>query len=243
MALLTTILGITASAGVGQDNPSEGQDNSKPPQSSHRQDGSQQSQPDEQHAPQPRQDRNSAQQKPAPQTYPDHKKPEQQHAHAPHPESTTGQPPSQSRQTRPVQQSHQPEHSQQIGRTLQTSPEQQSAQRSAWQQHRAGNWLTNHRTWEQRGGYHGYRIPDLRFAGSFGHSHGFRIRGLPFMLEDGFPRFQYGGYWVSVVDPWPEYWGDDWFESDEVYVNYVDDGYYLFDDRYPSAGIAVSISM
>jgi hypothetical protein len=58
----------------------------------------------------------------------------------------------------------------------------------------------------------------------------------------GYPRFQYGGYWFSLVDPWPEYWGNDWYDNDDVYVAYVDNGYYLFNRRYPGAGIAISIS-
>ena len=44
-----------------------------------------------------------------------------------------------------------------------------------WQQHRATNWQSQHRTWQQRGGYDGYRIPDDRFRGYFGSGHAFRI--------------------------------------------------------------------
>jgi len=51
----------------------------------------------------------------------------------------------------------------------------------------------------------GYRIPDDRFHGYIGSAHGFRIKGLPFLVVGGYPRFQYGGYWFSPVDPWPEY--------------------------------------
>jgi hypothetical protein len=59
---------------------------------------------------------------------------------------------------------------------------------------RSENWQSEHRTWQQRGGYNGYRIPDDRFRGYFGPSHGFRIRGLPLMYEGEYPRFQYRGY-------------------------------------------------
>jgi len=116
-------------------------------------------------------------------------------------------------------------------------------QQSAWQQHGSQHWDSDHRTWQQRGGYHGYRIPDDRFVGYFGPSHGFRIYGLPFLVVGGYPRFQYEGYWISAVDPWPEYWGNDWYDTDDVYVAYVDNGYYLYDRRYPNVGIAISISM
>jgi hypothetical protein len=121
--------------------------------------------------------------------------------------------------------------------------EQQHVQQSAWQQHRAGNWEADHRSWQQRGGYNGYRIPDERFRGYFGPSHGFRIYGLPFLVVGGYPRFQYGGYWFSPVDPWPEYWANNWYDTDNVYVTYADNGYYLFNRRYPNIGIAISISM
>lgn len=63
------------------------------------------------------------------------------------------------------------------------------------------------------------------------------------MVVGGYPRFQYQGYWFSAVDPWPEYWGNDWYDNDEVYVNYVDNGYYLYNRRYPGVGIAINISM
>ncbi|MFZ0863799.1 MAG: hypothetical protein WAN18_24260 [Candidatus Sulfotelmatobacter sp.] len=125
----------------------------------------------------------------------------------------------------------------------QRTQEQQRVQQSAWQQHRSQHWDSDHRNWQQRGGYHGYRIPDDRFRGYFGPEHGFRIYGLPFMVVGGYPRFQYQGYWISLVDPWPEYWGNDWYDNDDVYVAYVDNGYYLYNRRYPNVGIAIRISM
>jgi hypothetical protein len=125
----------------------------------------------------------------------------------------------------------------------QRSQEQQRIQQSAWQQHRSQHWDSDHRTWRQRGGYRGYRIPENRFRGYFGPSHGFRIYGLPFLVVGGYPRFQYEGYWFSPVDPWPQYWGNDWYDNDDVYVNYVDNGYYLYNSRYPNVAIAISISM
>jgi hypothetical protein len=120
--------------------------------------------------------------------------------------------------------------------------EQHRVERSAWQEHRSQSWDSDHRTWRQRGGYSGYRIPDDRYRGYFGQNHGFRVYGLPFMVVGGYPRFQYEGYWISAVDPWPEYWGNNWYDNDDVYVTYVDNGYYMYNRRYPNAGVAISIS-
>jgi hypothetical protein len=121
-------------------------------------------------------------------------------------------------------------------------PEHHRIQQSAWQEHRSQRWDSDHRSWQQRGGYHGYRVPDDRYRGYFGPEHGFRIGILPFEVVRGYPRFQYNGYWISAVDPWPEYWGDNWYDNDDVYVAYVDNGYYMYNRRYPNAGVAISIS-
>jgi hypothetical protein len=45
------------------------------------------------------------------------------------------------------------------------------------------------------------------------------------------------------LTPWPEYWGNDWYDNDDVYIVYVDNGYYLYNRRYPNVGIAISFSM
>jgi hypothetical protein len=153
-----------------------------------------------------------------------------------------------------VQQQQQQQHAQQQQRRDQrnqqqraqarrpqnTPQERQRVRQSAWQQHRSQNWQSDHRTWQQRGGY---RIPDDRYRGYFGPSHRFRINTLPFRVVAGYPRFQYQGYWISAVDPWPEDWGNDWYNNDDVYVNYVDNGYYLYNRRYPSTGIAINITL
>jgi hypothetical protein len=144
-------------------------------------------------------------------------------------------------QQQPAQQ--QPQHAQHQHQQRQVAPEQQRVQQAAWQQHRSERWESDHRTWRQRGGYIGYRIPEDRFRGYFGPDHGFRIYGRPFLVVGGFPRFQYRGYWFSLVDPWPQYWSNNWYDTDDVYVSYVDNGYYLFNRSHPDVGIAISISL
>lgn len=83
-------------------------------------------------------------------------------------------------------------------------------------------------------------MPDDRFRSYYGQDHGFRIYSLPVLVVGGHRRFQYGGYWFGLVDPWPEYWSNDWYDNDDVYVDYYGDGYYLFDRRYPGDRIAIS---
>ncbi|HXJ06301.1 MAG TPA: hypothetical protein VNH65_14445 [Candidatus Acidoferrum sp.] len=118
---------------------------------------------------------------------------------------------------------------------------QQGQRREAWQQHRATNWQSEHRDWQQRGGYNGYRIPDDRYRGNFGPNHWFRIHSYPMELYGGYPRFQYGGFWFGLIDPWPEYWSDDWYDNDDVYIDYSGDGYYLYNRRYPRDRVAISV--
>ena len=189
--------------------------------------------------------------------------PKQEQQHSQPPQQQHSEQPQQQHAQQPQQQQHaqqQQQHSQQQEqlraqpqqpqqqRAQQHSPqsrtqEQQRAVQSAWQQHSAQNWQSDHRSWQQRGGYSGYRVPDDRYRGYFGSQHGFRIYGLPFLVVGGYPRFQYEGYWISLIDPWPGSWANNWYDTDDVYVSYVDNGYYMYNRRYPGIGIAVSISM
>ena len=121
-------------------------------------------------------------------------------------------------------------------------PQHQGQVRSGFGQSRATSWQNEHQSWTQRGGYNGYRIPDNRFRQYFGRDHFFRIYGLPLVFVGGMPRFQYDGYWVTIMDPWPETWGPNWYETDNVYLDYAGDGYYLYDSLYPGFPIAVTVT-
>ena len=128
-------------------------------------------------------------------------------------------------------------------RNAQQQRMQRSQQRDNWQQHRANNFESQRRSWAQRGGYRGDRIPDVNFRQSFGRQHSFRVSGLRYMEMGGQSRFQYGGYWFSMMDPYPEYWGANWYNNDDMYVDYNEGGYYLYNRRYPRRpGVAISIS-
>ena len=81
------------------------------------------------------------------------------------------------------------------------------------------------------------RIPDDHFRSHFGREHGFRI-GSPRMV-DGYSRFQYGGFWFGFVEPWPEVW----YYTDDVYIDFIDGGYYLYNPYYPGVRIAICVVM
>jgi len=147
----------------------------------------------------------------------------------------------QQQQTRGQQdQQRQPVQQQDNRSAQQRSPAQVRQQQVAWQGDRAQSWQSEHRTWQQRGGYNGYRVPNNSFRAYYDQNHGFRIYNLPVMYVGGNRRFQYGGFWFGLVDPWPEYWSSDWYDNDDLWVDYYGDGYYLYNRRYPGDRIAIS---
>ena len=162
------------------------------------------------------------------------KGPEQRHEQRPH-EQRRAKQNGPERELPHHQPANRPEH-------VREAHEQHSAHRDAWQGHRAQHWEHEHHTWRERGGYRGYRIPEERFRAHFGRGHWFRVYGAPVVVVGGYPRFRYGGFWFSMVDPWPEYWANNWYETDDVYVDYVNDGYYMYNRRHPGVAIAVNVS-
>jgi len=176
-------------------------------------------------------------------------KTEQEHAQ-PQKQQQQAKQPSENKPAQPKQQAKQPSENkpaqpqqQAKQQPAQHTQEQQRAQQAAWKGHQSRNWQSDHRTWQQRGGYNGYRIPDNRYNGYFGAGHAFVIYSQPYMVVGGFPRFQYNGYWFSLVDPWPSSWANNWYETDDVYVVYADNGYYMYNQSYPGVGIAISVSL
>jgi hypothetical protein len=81
----------------------------------------------------------------------------------------------------------------------------------------------------------GGRIPEDRFRANFGRAHTFSI-GHP-VIVGGTPRFQYGGYWFVIAQPWPTGWA----YTDVVYVDFIGGGYYLLSPVHP--GIQISINV
>jgi mannose-6-phosphate isomerase-like protein (cupin superfamily) len=204
----------------------------------------------------PQQQARPAQQQRAPQTQ--QARPQQQSRPAQQqraPQAQQARPQQQARpaQQQPVQQAQQQrqQHYQPQQRTRQQAvawqqqrawaPQGSWQPHTDWQQGRSQNWGNEHRNWGQRGGYGGYYISASIFGVSFGSQHYFRMHSRPYMYM-GYPRFSYGGYSFLLLDPWPYAWGDNWYASDDVYIDY-DNGYYLYNRRYPGVGLAVSVVM
>ena len=84
-------------------------------------------------------------------------------------------------------------------------------------------------------GNHYGRIPDDRYRANFGRGHSFRMI-RPRMIN-GYQRFQYSGYSFGYNEPWPSGWG----YNDDVYVEYIGGGYYLFNRRHPGIHITLNL--
>ena len=82
----------------------------------------------------------------------------------------------------------------------------------------------------------GNRIPDQKFRASFGRQHTFHVQREQ-IVNNPQPLVVYGGYSFVLVDAWPTVWAFD----DVVYVDFVDDEYFLFDPLYPSIRVALVV--
>jgi hypothetical protein len=87
---------------------------------------------------------------------------------------------------------------------------------------------------ERKRGHYG-RIPDDRYRAHFGREHVFRMRRV--RVVEGYRRFAYGGYTFGYVQPLPR----DWRRDDDVYVEYVQGGYFLCNPRRPGIRISLTI--
>jgi hypothetical protein len=84
-----------------------------------------------------------------------------------------------------------------------------------------------------RGGHEHGRISNDHYAARFGREHSFHVhRG-----DYDHRRFRYGGYDFGFVEPWPIGWG----YSDDVYVEYDDSGYYMYNRVHPGMRISIDI--
>ncbi|MGP0075726.1 MAG: hypothetical protein ACLPWF_27740 [Bryobacteraceae bacterium] len=149
-------------------------------------------------------------------------KPAQQPQQAQHQQQA--KPAKQPQQAQRQQQAKPAQQPQRAARQHQTKPAQQPQRGQEQQQASRG---------AQSGG-HG-SIPEAKFRSSFGSGHRFHVDRGDF--ANGAGRFQYGGYWFNVVDPWPV----GWLYTDDVYVDYLNGGYFLCDPLHPGVYISINI--
>lgn len=80
----------------------------------------------------------------------------------------------------------------------------------------------------------GGHIPDDKFHAHFGQSHHFNAKTV---IVVGQPQFVYGGYNFEFIDAWPA----DWAYTDDVYIDYIEGEYFLFDVLHPGVRVAVFV--
>jgi hypothetical protein len=170
------------------------------------------------------------QQKARPAQQPQHAERQQQAKPAQQPQraqqAKPAQQPQRAQQAKPAQQPQRAERQQPAKPAQQPQRAQQA--RPAQQQQRTQADRT------QPAAGHG-RIPDDRFRASFGRGHTFHVNRAEFV--GGSRRFQYGGYWFAMTNPWPV----GWLYTDSVYVDYMNGGYFLCDPVHPGVYLAIDI--
>jgi hypothetical protein len=155
--------------------------------------------------------------KPAQQPHPQQKANTEQHVQTQNkPAEAQAKPAQQHAQAKPAQQQH----------------AQQAAHPQQQQTHAANHQQSHPANGNNGNNAHG-RISDAHYASNFGSGHHFRVSQGDYHSR----RFQYGGYSFGFVDPWPVAWG----YSDDVYVAYVDGGYYMYDVVHPGVRISINI--
>lgn len=90
-----------------------------------------------------------------------------------------------------------------------------------------------HEEWARRN--HRHYIREEHYVAYFGPVHRFTI--VQPVIVAGRPRFHYGGYWFVIGRPLPP----GWYYTDEVYVDYIDDGYYMLSPVHPGIRISINI--
>lgn len=83
------------------------------------------------------------------------------------------------------------------------------------------------------------RIPDPKFKASFGRQHSFKVNQViqQTTVVPGQTQFVYSGYTFVILDPWPA----EWLFTDDCYIDYVDDDYFLFDAFHPGIRVALFV--
>lgn len=82
-------------------------------------------------------------------------------------------------------------------------------------------------------------IPDQQFKANFGRPHPFTMNRVitTTTVVPHQTRFVFVGYTFVFLEPWPA----DWLFTDECYIDYVEDQYFLFDVLHPGSRVALFV--
>jgi hypothetical protein len=82
-------------------------------------------------------------------------------------------------------------------------------------------------------------IPDPQFRANFGRQHRFMVNRVitTTTIVPNQTQFVFAGYTFVFLDPWPA----DWLLTDECYIDYVEDEYFLFDPLHPGIRVALFV--
>jgi cytoskeletal protein RodZ len=95
----------------------------------------------------------------------------------------------------------------------------------------------------QQGGVHpggkSAHIPDSKFKAGFGRQHSIKVNQVikQTTIVPGQTQFVYSGYTFIILDAWPA----EWLFTDDCYIDYVDDDYFLFDPFHPGIRVALFV--
>jgi hypothetical protein len=82
-------------------------------------------------------------------------------------------------------------------------------------------------------------IPDPKFKANFGRQHTFKVNRLinTTTIIPGQTQFVVTGFTFIILDPWPS----EWLFTDDIFIDFVDDEYFLFDVFHPGIRIALFV--
>jgi hypothetical protein len=84
-------------------------------------------------------------------------------------------------------------------------------------------------------------IPDAKFKADFGKQHTFTVKRVitnTTVIVPNETQFVYAGYTFIFLDPWPE----DWLFTDDCYIEFVDEEYFLFNVSHPGVRVALFVA-
>ena len=83
------------------------------------------------------------------------------------------------------------------------------------------------------------RIPDPQFKANFGKQHAFVVNRIvtTTAIIPNQTQFIVAGYTFIFLDPWPA----DWLFTDECYIDFVDEEYFIFDVIHPGIRVALFV--